>query len=236
MEREGGARIKSQNCLKTSWTHPLIHLSVIISIDWYIVREYKQVTATNSGLKSGSEETSMAVCRTSCQRHRKQSRAWNQLLLPETERFFLIFWITPFEFSLGFMQDENAKMDFASHPFGVAFLPAPNIFAISFFGYPVQKCCLDVPDRPRLMRISSSLTLHLRGRTSRAESWFFCLLLFLGFAPKKIILSAWRVCIPMLLVPGSLTLHDANPTDYKVIHGAALRLILTQLTFSRLRL
>lgn len=84
----------------------------------------------NFELKSRSEETSTAVHRTSCQRHRKRSRAWNQLLLPETEWFFLIFWIMSFEFSLGFTQDENAKMDFGSHLFGVAFLPVPNIFAI----------------------------------------------------------------------------------------------------------
>lgn len=70
------------------------------------------------------------------------------------------------------MQDENAKIDFGSHLFEVAFLPMPNIFAISLLGYSVQKHSLDVPDRSRLMRISSSLTQHptgVRGRTSRAE-------------------------------------------------------------------
>lgn len=74
------------------------------------------------------------------------------------------------------MQDENAKMDFGSHLFGVAFLPKTITSAISLFAYSVQKCCLDVPDRPRLMRISSSLTSHsggVRGRPSRPESWFF---------------------------------------------------------------
>lgn len=70
------------------------------------------------------------------------------------------------------------------------------------------------------------------------QSWkmIFCILLFLGFSPKKMILSAWRASIPALLVPGSLTLHDANLTDWKIIHGAAPHFILTQLTFSLLRL
>lgn len=70
----------------------------------------------------------------------------------------------------------------------------------------------------------------------KSSKMIFCLLLFLGFAPKKMILSAWRASIPVLLVPGSLALHNANLTDCKIIHGAAPRLILTQLTFSLLRL
>lgn len=42
--------------------------------------------------------------------------------------------------------------------------------------------------RPRLMRISSSLTLHLRGVrgiTSRAESWFFLLPALLGICSQE---------------------------------------------------
>lgn len=83
-----------------------------------------------------------------------------------------------------------------------------------------------------------SYTASNRCQRKNFKSWkmIFCLLLFLGFAPKKMILSAWRASIPVLLVPGSLALHDANLTDCKIIHGAAPRLILTQLTFFLLRL
>lgn len=47
------------------------------------------------------------------------------------------------------------------------------IYLLALWNTTVHKCYLDVPDRPRFMRNTFALTLHLGGlKVSRAKSWF----------------------------------------------------------------
>lgn len=99
MERNGNARTESQNCLKPPWT--LFYTYILV----YRYR-YKQVIATNWRLKSRK----LARRRWAWQaqliaRHRKRSRAWNQLLFPKTEHIFTISLTSMLQFSRGLVQD-----------------------------------------------------------------------------------------------------------------------------------
>lgn len=244
MEREGNARTESQNCLKTSWTQPIIDIYIyihrIISIYWdiyiYAQRETEisklllQTLDWKAGVRRWAWQWAGPVARDT------ESKAGLEIssYLLRLHEFFL-----------------SSGSPHLSSAWSLCKMKMRRwILEATSLEWPFSQCQTSLPF-PSLVTLSKNTALMCQ---TEPGSWESALLLHhiwevseqepqepkADFLPPTLLGICSQendsFCLKSFYPYAPCPRLTCSPTDYKVIHGAAPRLILTQLTFSLLRL